>query len=200
MYLRHEPGVSPRFTTRLRISAAQRPWIRWLLIAGLALAVGATVAAQFERMEQARTSWGETVTVFIARRDLAPGEPLAIEKVELPAVAVPASALSTLPADATARQRIATGEVVVAGDVTEGVGPAGRAARGTVVVAVRDPLVVTAPLGARVAVFADGIVLAASAEVVHLDADVVYVAVAESEGPTVAAAAQQQAASIVFLA
>jgi SAF domain len=199
MQLRSERAVVPRYGSRVRIAIARRPWIRWLVIAGLSIAAGSTVAGQLRGVEAARSSWAETVVVFTARQDLAPGEALSVTTAELPIAAVPKSALTEVPIGMTARQRIAVGEVVVAGDVTDGVGPAAQADTGTVVVPVRDPLVVSAPLGARVGVFADGIVLAASAKVVHLDADVVFIAVDSADGPVVAAAAQMQTASIVFL-
>jgi hypothetical protein len=199
MHLRGARAVSPQYRSRVRIALARRPWIRWLLIAGLSIAAGVTVSAQLRRVESARSSWTDTVVVFTTLQDHSPGEPLLVASVELPRAAVPNSAVSDDPIGATARQRIAAGEIVVAGDVVSGDGPAARADDGTVVVAVHDSLVVAAPLGARVAVFADGIVLAASGEVVHLETDVVFIAVAEADGPIVAAAAQMQTASIAFL-
>ena len=54
-------------------------------------------------------------------------------------------------------------------------------------------------IGAAVAVYADGVVLADGAAVVDRRDDVVYLSIARDDAPMVAAAAQQRTASIVYV-
>lgn len=164
----------------------------------MAVAVGLLVQQQMDGVDDARAAWGETRPVLVARHDHRPGDLLVVDTVDLPRAAVPESAMDEVAAGSTARQEVAAGEVVVTGDLTSGIGPAGAVDDGRVVVPVSDPLVVTADIGVAVAVYSEGIVLAADAEIVSVESDVVFIAVGADDAPLVAAAAQTRTASIAF--
>jgi hypothetical protein len=67
------------------------------------------------------------------------------------------------------------------------------------VVALSDPLARDVTIGLAVQVSADGLVVADDATVTAVVDDVVFVAVRERDGPSVAAAAQQGLASLLYL-
>ena len=83
--------------------------------------------------------------------------------------------------DVVAQAAIGTGEIIVNADLTAGRGPAAAAAPGQTVVPISDPLVTQPAVGLDVAVFSDGVVLAASGRIVLVDAEVVYVGPAPGE-------------------
>ena len=199
MYLRHERAMSPRLSTQARIAVARRPWIRWSCIGGLAIVAAVSASGPLRAAEEARASWTDTATVFVARRDHAIGDALSIEPIELPRAAIPRAAITHEPRDASARQRITDGEIIVEVDVALGTGPGARADAGTVIIPIRDPLVTTASISAKVAIFADGFMLAESGEFVDVVGDVIFVAVVADLGPSVAAAAHASTASLAFL-
>lgn len=182
----------------LRLFFARRPGTYWSLVFVLAVGVGVGVRSQLAAVDDARRQWGDTQTAWVAANDTLPGEPIEAIRRELPLIAVPSNAVSEFDVGTVARQHISTGELIVAADVAVGRGPAAGAGDGQVVVPISDPLLATAPVGVDVSVYADGVVLASDALIVHVDDGVVFVAVDESDGPIVAAAAQLRSASIVF--
>ena len=184
---------------RARLVLARRPWIYWAVVAVLATLVAFAVNAQLATVAAARSEWGTTRTVLVADEALEPGGPILVTPTELPVAAIATSALSTLPDDARLRQRVGAGEVLTELDVTARAGPAALAEPGTVVVALSDPLSRGVTIGLSVQVTADGIVLAEPATVVDLVDDVIFVAVAAHQAPTVAAAAQQGIATLLYL-
>ena len=78
-------------------------------------------------------------------------------------------------------------------------GPAALADPGTVVVALSDPLARNVVVGLNVQVTADGLVVADAARVAGVVDDVIFVAVSAGDAPTVAAAAQQGIATLLYL-
>jgi hypothetical protein len=182
-----------------RLVLARRPWVYWAVVAALASTIAVVVDARLTSLDEARRHWGATRSVLVAERRLGPGDEIAVRSVDLPRAALPPDALGDLPDGARLQQRVGTGEVLTELDVTMLPGPAGRATVGTVVVALSDPLGRGVTIGLRVQVAADGLVLAASATVVDVIDDVVFVAVDASAAPTVAAAAQQGIASLLYL-
>lgn len=193
-------ALSPtRLGPRARLFLARRPWVRWLIVVGIAAVAALAVHAQMEALEAARASWSDPVRVPIALEPSNPGDPLAWEWREVPAAVVPDAVATSTPDDAIARSSIGRGEIVTVGDLTMGSGPAAGADPGEVVVPVRDALVVRPDVGLDVAVYSDGLVLAQAARIVQVDEEVVFVAVAADAAPVVAAAAQTDQASIVFL-
>ncbi len=192
--------LSPaRFGPTVRLFLARRPWLRWLLVALVAALAALTVHDRMSAVDAARAGWGERRSVPVAVASAVPGEPLSWAWRDVPRMAVPDDVAAELSADAVARRHVGRGEIVVVGDVSLVSGPAAGADSGQVVVPIADPLVTGPQIGVDVAVYSDGLVLASAARIVHVDAEVVFVAVDEGAAPTVAAAARTQQASIVFL-
>lgn len=187
----------------LRLALARRPWIRWLAIGTAAVAAGWLVLGQLQDVDEARRSWAEQRTVFVAARDHAPGDLFAVEERLLPIAAVPSAALAESPSGSAVRQWISVGEVVTRADVAGGIGPAAAADVGEVVVAVSDPLLLgamsTVSIGLDVAVHSEGIVLAEQARIVAIDGEVVFVALDPADASSVSAASQMRLASLAFL-
>lgn len=187
----------------LRLALARRPWIRWLAVATLSLGAAWLVFGQLRSVDDARRAWTEQRIVFVATHDHAPGDALAVEPRSLPEAAIPPAALVERPTGVTTRQHISFGEVVTRSDVSRASGPAAVANQGDVVVAVSDPLLhdamSTVSIGLPVEIHSDGIVLAASARVVGVEGDVVFVAVNPVDAPGVSFAAQTRLASLAFL-
>lgn len=178
---------------------ARHPWVYWTAVLSLAAVVALALYRQSSQLEQARDQWQATRTVLVADINLAPGDPIDASKRTLPLAAIPESALAEIPARSRLRQRVASGEVLVATDITQIPGPAARAAPGTIVVALTDPLSREVTVGLQVQIVAEGIVLAAEAIVVETIDDVIFIAVAEHEAPNVAAAAQAGLAALIYL-
>jgi hypothetical protein len=184
---------------RARLVLARRPWLYWAVVGTLATGLATGVHDRLAALERARHDWGATRSVLVAERTLGPGDPAEVRAVELPIALVPPDAVSALDEPVRLRQRIGEGEVLTVFDITVAAGPAGRAPAGTVVVALSDPLSGGIGIGLPVQVAADGLVIAESATVVETIGDVVFLAVAPSEGPMVAAAAHQGTASLLYL-
>ena len=193
--------LSPaRLGRNVRLVLARRPWIRWLAVGVAAATVGASVHAQLQSIDAARAQWIDQQRVPIATATVSAGEALVWEWRSIPAVGVPDGAALAIPDDVVARQRVGIGEIVVDADLTVGDGPAAGAAAGHVVVPVSDPLVTAPPVGVAVAIYSDGLVLAAEARIVQVDGSVVFVEVDVADAPMVAAAARTHQASIAFVA
>src|SRR3954454_14265236 len=174
-----------RLLARVRMQLARHPSLWWLAVGSVAVIVGIGVAGALRRLERQRDSWGERRSVWVAVDAAEPGDALHAEAREFPVAVVPADAVTDVPAGATARQRVAAGEIVVRVDVdvggTPGLVPAGWVA---VPIAQRDSV---ARVGDGVAAFANGDRLA-DGVVVARDDEQVVVAV-----PPEAAAALAQA-------
>ena len=177
---------------------ARRPWIYWLVVGALAAAVGLGVRAQLVALADARADWADRREVWVADGDHEPGDAAVASLVELPEAAIPPSVIDEMPDPSILRHPVAAGEVLVAGDFVSGRGPAAGADDDTVVVPVADPLVTSAEIGLDVAVYSEGVVLAAEGRIVHTVDDIVYIAVHPADAPLVAAAAQTRTAAIVF--
>ncbi len=184
---------------RTRLVVATRPWIYWAVVSVLVAATAFVVHAQMASLDAARHALRETRPVLVAAAPLEPGDRISARTVDLPIALVPVGALDAVGADALARQRVATGEVLNEFDVSDRPGPAALADDGTVVVGLSDPLSRGVAVGLTVQVTADGLVLAETASIVDVDGDVTFVAVDPSDGPAVAAAAQQGIASLLFV-
>ncbi|MEX2625366.1 MAG: hypothetical protein WD225_00695, partial [Ilumatobacteraceae bacterium] len=92
--------------SRVRHELARRRWLYRTLVVALAAATWWTATAWADRVETERASWGDTVEVWVATRDISTGELLldAVERRSFPAATVPVAALRELDA-ATAAQR-----------------------------------------------------------------------------------------------
>ncbi len=184
---------------RARLVLARRPWVYWAIVAALGTALAVGVNDQLTALDEARHNWGSTRSVLVADRLLEPGDPIEVHAVDLPVAALPPGALDDLPGGAQLHQRVGIGEVLTDLDLTAVPGPAARAAPGTVVVALSDPLSRGVTIGLKVQVATDGLVIADSATVVEVADDVIFVAVNASDAPMVAVAAQQGIASLLYL-
>jgi hypothetical protein len=183
---------------RLRHVLARRPWLYWLGVLLLAAIAGLLVADAAARVDAARRAWGVTRPVVVAVADVAPGEVLdgVTDVKSLPEPMVPGEAVTELPVGATARQRLAAGEIVTAHDVAPTPGPRSLIPDGWRAVPVAEPVPSGAAVGDEVAVASGGIVVSDDGVVVGALADGVLVAV-----PTEVAAqvAQASAAADVTL-
>jgi hypothetical protein len=164
---------------RLRHVLARRPWLYWLGVLLLAAIAGLLVADAAARVDAARRAWGVTRPVVVAVADVAPGEILdgVTDAKDLPEPMVPDQALTELPARATARQRIAAGEIVTAHDVAPTAGPRSLIPDGWRAVPVAEPVASGAAVGDEVAVASGGIVVSDDGVVVGALVDGVLVAV-----------------------
>jgi len=61
---------------------AKRPWLYWLVVGAAALGVAASMLERSDRIDDARDAWGETTTVWVATRSLAPGDAVLAEARE----------------------------------------------------------------------------------------------------------------------
>ena len=61
---------------RLRLALARRPWLYWLLVCVCGATVWLGLAAAHTRADRARTQWGTTRSVWVARTAIAAGDPL----------------------------------------------------------------------------------------------------------------------------
>ena len=110
---------------RLRLLFARRPWLYWLIVGMCAVAVWWSVANTQAEVARERDSWGATRNVWVASGPVAAGEVVQATGNDYPIKMVPASAVSSLAADAVAARSITAGAVVVAADVAvDGLVPA----------------------------------------------------------------------------
>jgi hypothetical protein len=170
---------------------AQHPWVYWAGVAGLAMLAGLLVARAAAGVDDAKAAWGEPRPVLVAVADIAPGSPLAgaTELRSLPSPVAPDAAVSEIAAGATARQRIATGEIVVEHDVAPTGSPQALIPEGWLAVAIAEPVPSGAGVGDAVGVSSGGVLLARDAVVVGATADAILVAVPAGVAPQVAHAA-----------
>jgi Flp pilus assembly protein CpaB len=179
--------VTGRATTCLRRLIARHRWMRWIPVIACSAGFLLTAHASTTDADAARDAWGRRRTVWIASRDLEPGTPIDAELTELPAVAVPDSAVDLSPIGRIAVQRIGAGETLTDVDVGRD-GPLPLLPIGWRAVAVREsPASGSAP-GDRVDVVSEGVVLVEDALIVELLGDAILVGVPARAAPLVALA------------
>src|SRR4051794_20713131 len=183
---------------RLRTLLARRPWIWWLTVALLAVALAASVAAAVGRLDAERRTWGATASVVVASRDIAPGEPLVGESVELPVALLPATSMKSVPPGSVAVQRLARGEVVVEIDVARSSGPAAFMPDGWVAIAIDVTTTSYFHLGDPAVVLGAGAMLAPSAIIAGVDDSQVVVGVPGDVAAAVAAAVVEHTAVVAL--
>jgi hypothetical protein len=176
---------------RLRLGLARSPWLHWAIVAALAGSAGLLVMRAANGVEAARESWGETRPVFVARQTIEAGMPLdgAVTERDAPSPIVPRDAVTELDVSATARQRIAAGEMLVTHDVSPSGAPQSLIPAGWLAVAVAEPVASGAAVGDAVSVATGGIVVAADGLIVGLAGEALLVAVPGDEAAQVAQAA-----------
>ena len=111
---------------RVRLLLARRPWLYWLFVGTCAAAAWLGVAGAQARVAHERAQWGTTRRVWVAQADLAAGQPVSAAGSNYPLAMLPATAVTSLPANAVAARPVAAGEVLVAADLAgDGTLPAG---------------------------------------------------------------------------
>lgn len=112
---RADLGRRPR--RRLRVVLRRQPVAFWAFVVLTAATAWWTTHAATARIEAGADAYGELVDVLVTTRDVPPGAPITVDDhrtVALPADLVPADAVSDLPADTTARDRLVAGEAIAA--------------------------------------------------------------------------------------
>jgi hypothetical protein len=187
----------------LRRLLARRPWVHWLVVLTAAVATGAVVRAHVSAVDDARRSWGVAREVLVARADTRPGAALEVDVREVPRAVIPHDALN---ADANleqlvARQDVSAGEIVTAIDIGRAgqAGPAALLPDGWAAVPIVEAPASGAPIGARVRIAGDGVVLAGDAIVVGYHDDVTLVAVPQDAAAMVAAGAHAGGVTLLLV-
>jgi hypothetical protein len=187
----------------LRRLLARRPWIHWLVVLTAAVATGAALRERVNAIDEARQAWGDARDVLVARADTRPGESLDVDVRDVPSAVVPQGALEldASRAQLVARQDVSAGEIVTAVDVGRGgqVGPAALLPDGWAAVPIVESPAAGAPIGSRVRVAGDGVVLAGDAIVVGYHDDVTLVGVPADAAAMVAAGAQAGGVALLLL-
>lgn len=108
----------PTFTSLLAgfRRALHRPLVRRGSVAVVAALTGIVAVTLLQAGEQARAEWGDTDTVVVAARDLAPGDLLdsaAVDTRDLPQAVVTDAALREAPLGSVVRNPIRAGEPLI---------------------------------------------------------------------------------------
>jgi hypothetical protein len=172
----------------IRRMLVRRPWIYWLFVAVAVLGAAGAMLERSDRVDAARDSWGRTRSVWVAVDDLAPGDPLRVERREVP-VAIAEGDVADGIDSLVARQHISRGEIVYRSDVVAPSGPQAMTPTGWLVVPVVESPPSGAAIGDRARAVGDGIVFAGDVLVVGHHDDVTLIAVPAEIAPLLPAAA-----------
>ncbi len=186
-----------QLAARCRTWLARHPLIYWLAVAAIAASAALGAWGYQQRLDEARRSWGRTVTVWVASNDAAPGEPLAAEPADWPEPLVPADAVHADPGDSVSRQHISAGEAITAPDLR----PTGNAALvpdGWVAISVAWSSPPGVGEGDAVRVFADGVALGDGTAIHVADDHVVVALPADAAGAASMAANDGRAVVALF--
>ena len=175
----------------------RHPWLHWAIVAAVALAVAASVLEHTERVDTMRDTWGERRLVWVASRSIEPGRPIIAERIHVPVAVLPDEPAPEI-AGVVARQHIGTGEIVTRTDVVADVGVASLVPDDWLAIPIVESPRVGATVGDRVHVVSDGFVIASDALVVALVDDVTLVAARPDDAPLIAAAAADNATTLLL--
>ncbi|MFW2333250.1 SAF domain-containing protein [Ilumatobacter sp.] len=176
----------------------KRPWIYWSLAGLAALAASASLLGRADAIDDARDSWGDTRAVWVATADHAPGDVLSADLRDAPIAVVADSAASDIDGR-VARQHIAAGEVIHDVDLLAPAGPQAMTPPGWLAVPISESPASGAALGDRVHVVSDGFVVTADGLVVGRHDDVTLVAVPAAVAPSIPAAADAGALTLLLV-
>ena len=192
--------LSPRWVSQVRLQLARRPWIYWVFVVGVAGLVAVAVSNAIGEVRRERDSWGATTTVVVARTDIQPGDLIAaaVETRVVPIAMAPATAVRAVVDGATARQRVAIGEIVVDVDMGPGRGPLALLPDGWLAVTFDDVAVASFVVGDRAVVLAAGATAASEAVVIDVRADAVVIGVPAADAAAVAEMVAQRLAVIAL--
>ncbi len=181
---------------RIRSWLVRHPRLVWCAAAVAAATAAWGVAGAVGSLEEARRQWGDTVTVWVAARDLAPGDTIEAAPHQHPRAVVAAASLGRDPTGLIALQHIAAGEPVMGADVgRSGLELLPADWRGVAVTTADGALDLTP--GQRVDVVASGQLLADEAVVIAATDTSVTVGVPREVAASVADAALRQEVSLV---
>jgi hypothetical protein len=183
----------------VRSWVARHPRLYWTVVVALAVVAGANLHARAQRLDAATRAWGETVTVWVATADLAPGDPVAAQAGAFPSALAAPGRLDRDPTGLVAVQHIGAGDVVRTSDVgRSGLDLLPGQWRGVSIVV--DAAAFALVPGTRVDVVATGALVVGDAVVVAVTDGAVTVGVPADAAPAVADAAQHGEASLVVRA
>jgi hypothetical protein len=183
----------------VRSWVARHPRVYWTVVIGLALVTAVQLRTRAQQLDTATRAWGDTVTVWVATADLAPGDPVSAQAVAYPSALTAPGRLDRDPVGLVALQHIGIGDVVRMVDVgRSGLDLLPREWRG-VSITVDSAALALAP-GTRVDVVAVGVLVVGDAVVVAVADGTVTVGVPADAAPAVADAAQHGEASLVVRA
>ena len=191
-----------RWTLRIRIVFARHPFAYWACVATFSLWVAMSINSALAGAQHVRESWGRSAPVLVAIHAVAPGELLAssVALRDIPIALKPPSALDALPRGATARQRIAVGEVLVGLDVGPGDGPLAVLPDNWLALLVDSDNSPMFSIGDSAVVLAGGQIIAADAIVIEVVERGVVVGVPSDAAGPVADAANQHIATVALSA
>ena len=179
-----------RTTSAASRAAGRRRWLRWL--PSIALAIALVLAAHsFERrVDTERRSWGDTVAVWVAAVDLAPGDRPLASRRNAPLALVPPTAVGGADelSSRRVRHRVGVGEIITDDDLVDRAGPLALVPDEWRAVPVRERVPSGASVGERVDIAHDGLVVARNAVVVERIDDVTLLAVPADRAAAVALA------------
>ena len=113
---RHPSSVTA-VAARLRTASARRPALARATIVAVCTFVGLRVWVAHRDADAARRSWGDTRTVWLTADDVVRGAQITARSGSYPVALVPPDAITTLPTGARAAHDIATGRLLVEGDL-----------------------------------------------------------------------------------
>ena len=191
-----------RWTLRIRIVFARHPFVYWACVATFSLWVAISVNSALAGAQSERESWGRSETVLVATQIVEPGDLLAdaVASRDIPIALKPPAALGALPRGATARQRMAVGEVLVGLDVGPGDGPLAVLPDNWLALLVESDNSPMFSIGDSAVVLAGGQIIAADAIVVEVTERGVVVGVPSDAAGPVADAANQHIATVALSA
>jgi hypothetical protein len=146
-------------TALLRRVLAPRPWVRWIVLIVTALVFLTAVVEHRRQLGAARSSWGDTRTVWVTEHGVAAGDPIRAAPSDRPVAVLPDDPVTHDPSGVVARQTIGAGEIVTLVDVAPNGAPADLIPPGWLAVPVVEASPSWASVGERVVVTAGGAIV-----------------------------------------
>lgn len=175
-------------TALLRRVLAPRPWVRWTVLIVAALVFVTAVVDHRRQLGAARSSWGDTRTVWVTERGIAAGDPIRAAPTDRPVAVLPDEPVGYDPSGTVARQTIGAGEVVTLVDVAPNGAPADLIPAGWLAVPVVEASPSWAAVGEHVVVTAGGVIVSDDGVIVADLDGAPLVAVPAAAAPRVALA------------
>lgn len=170
-----------------RLTARHRRWY-WPLITALGALTILGVHRRAAELDKTQQEWRDTVTVWVARTDLVPGDAIAdnVDPIQMPAAVAPPTAL-TAPTGVIG-QAVDAGTALTAADAAPGLDDLALVPDGWGAIAVVEDVASGAVAGDRVGVISEGLMLVGDAIVVDASAERTLLAIPPGSSEAVAAA------------